>query len=166
MQADSRSGPRLGQLRGPSCLRLRYSAFATPLSRDGVSGGGPSSASGVTAENGAKVNGAETPCRARQRGHVSLGLTWMGLNPLPHLSHLNIVFSQYSGVPTAALRSGMLNESCPRSSALSNTFRAFRDTGRSRLSTNRKRPSLRRGAIWGYYREERYVSLYMWICGR
>jgi len=31
---------------------------------------------------------------------------------------------------------------------------------------NRKRPAFRRGAIWGYYREERYVSLYMWIDGR
>jgi len=31
---------------------------------------------------------------------------------------------------------------------------------------NRKRPSGEEGRFWGYYREERYVSLYMWICGR
>jgi hypothetical protein len=31
---------------------------------------------------------------------------------------------------------------------------------------NRKRPSGEEGRFWGYYREERYVSLYMWIRGR
>jgi hypothetical protein len=31
---------------------------------------------------------------------------------------------------------------------------------------NRKRPTGEAGRFWGYYREERYVSLYMWICGR
>jgi hypothetical protein len=31
---------------------------------------------------------------------------------------------------------------------------------------NRKRPGLGPGRFWGYYREERYVSLYMWIRGR
>ncbi|HSS31748.1 MAG TPA: hypothetical protein VLL27_00520 [Solirubrobacterales bacterium] len=31
---------------------------------------------------------------------------------------------------------------------------------------NRKRPAGEAGRFWGYYREERYVSLYMWICGR
>jgi hypothetical protein len=31
---------------------------------------------------------------------------------------------------------------------------------------NRKRPGGEPGRFWGYYREERYVSLYMWICGR
>jgi hypothetical protein len=30
-------------------------------------------------------------------------------------------------------------------------------------STNRKRPAGEAGRFWGYYREERYVSLYM--CG-
>jgi hypothetical protein len=33
-------------------------------------------------------------------------------------------------------------------------------------STTENAPPGRRGAIWGYYREERYVSLYMWIRGR
>ena len=31
---------------------------------------------------------------------------------------------------------------------------------------NRKRPAGEAGRFWGYYREERYVSLYMWIRGR
>jgi hypothetical protein len=31
---------------------------------------------------------------------------------------------------------------------------------------NRKRPAGEAGRFWGYYREERYVSLYMWIDGR
>lgn len=36
----------------------------------------------------------------------------------------------------------------------------------ARAPYNRKRPSGEEGRFWGYYREERYVSLYMWICGR
>jgi hypothetical protein len=32
--------------------------------------------------------------------------------------------------------------------------------------TNRKRPTGEAGRFWGYYREERYSSLYMWIRGR
>jgi hypothetical protein len=35
-----------------------------------------------------------------------------------------------------------------------------------RAPTTENAPPGRRGAIWGYYREERYVSLYMWIGGR
>ena len=31
---------------------------------------------------------------------------------------------------------------------------------------NRKRPAGEARRFWGYYREERYVSLYMWIRGR
>src|SRR3954464_11589394 len=31
---------------------------------------------------------------------------------------------------------------------------------------NRNRPAGEAGRFWGYYREERYVSLYMWIRGR
>ena len=31
---------------------------------------------------------------------------------------------------------------------------------------NRKRPTGEAGRFWGYYREERYLSLYMWIRGR
>ena len=74
----------------PPYLRLRDSAWATPLSREGSSGGAPSSASGAVAENGAKLKCAETPSLARQRGHVHVAATRIGLNPLPHLSHLNI----------------------------------------------------------------------------
>ena len=37
---------------------------------------------------------------------------------------------------------------------------------RLRKSHNRKRPAGEAGRFWGYYREERYVSLYMWIRGR
>jgi hypothetical protein len=36
----------------------------------------------------------------------------------------------------------------------------------ARALHNRKRPSGEEGRFWGYYREERYVSLYMWIRGR
>jgi len=32
--------------------------------------------------------------------------------------------------------------------------------------TTENAPPGRAGRFWGYYREERYVSLYMWICGR
>ena len=31
---------------------------------------------------------------------------------------------------------------------------------------NRRRPAGEAGRFWGYNREESYVSLYMWICGR
>jgi len=51
------------------------------------------------AENGAKLKGAETPSLARQRGHVSFAATRIGLNPLPHLSHLNIAFSHTPECP-------------------------------------------------------------------
>ena len=36
----------------------------------------------------------------------------------------------------------------------------------ARALHNRKRPTGEAGRFWGYYREERYVSLYMWIRGR
>jgi hypothetical protein len=36
----------------------------------------------------------------------------------------------------------------------------------ARALSNRKRPAGEAGRFWGYYREERYVSLYMWIRGR
>lgn len=36
----------------------------------------------------------------------------------------------------------------------------------ARAPPNRKRPTGEAGRFWGYYREERYVSLYMWIRGR
>jgi hypothetical protein len=42
-------------------------------------------------------------------------------------------------------------------------------TARERLARalhNRKRPAGEARRFWGYYREERYVSLYMWIRGR
>jgi hypothetical protein len=47
----------------------------------------------------------------------------------------------------------------------------FRDVYRKRPNPgswlhNRKRPSGEEGSFWGYSREERYVSLYMWIRGR
>jgi hypothetical protein len=32
--------------------------------------------------------------------------------------------------------------------------------------TTENAPAGSRGEFWGYYREERYVSLYMWIRGR
>jgi hypothetical protein len=35
-----------------------------------------------------------------------------------------------------------------------------------RWPDNRKRPAGEARRFWGYYREERYVSLYMWIDGR
>jgi hypothetical protein len=35
-----------------------------------------------------------------------------------------------------------------------------------RAQPNRKRPAGEARRFWGYYREERYVSLYMWIRGR
>ena len=41
--------------------------------------------------------------------------------------------------------------------------RAF---GLLKSPANRKRPAGEAGRFWGYYREERYVSLYMWIRGR
>jgi hypothetical protein len=34
------------------------------------------------------------------------------------------------------------------------------------LCTTENAPAGSRGEFWGYYREERYVSLYMWIRGR
>jgi hypothetical protein len=34
------------------------------------------------------------------------------------------------------------------------------------LPTTENAPAGSRGEFWGYYREERYVSLYMWIRGR
>jgi hypothetical protein len=37
---------------------------------------------------------------------------------------------------------------------------------RATVPTTENAPPGRRGAIWGYYREERYVSLYMLIRGR
>ena len=37
---------------------------------------------------------------------------------------------------------------------------------RIRLETTENAPAGSRGEFWGYYREERYVSLYMWIRGR
>jgi hypothetical protein len=43
--------------------------------------------------------------------------------------------------------------------------RATREAA-SEPSHNRKRPAGEAGRFWGYYREERYVSLYMWIRGR
>jgi hypothetical protein len=33
-------------------------------------------------------------------------------------------------------------------------------------STTENAPPGKEGRFWGYYREERYVSLYMWIRGR
>jgi hypothetical protein len=33
-------------------------------------------------------------------------------------------------------------------------------------ATTENAPPGREGRFWGYYREERYVSLYMWIRGR
>jgi hypothetical protein len=36
----------------------------------------------------------------------------------------------------------------------------------SKLSPTENAPAGSRGEFWGYYREERYVSLYMWIRGR
>ena len=36
----------------------------------------------------------------------------------------------------------------------------------ARAPPNRKRPAGEARRFWGYYREERYVSLYMWIRGR
>lgn len=54
------------------------------------------------------------PSRARHRGQESSFLTLIGLNPLPHLSHRNIAISPLlSGVPTAALLSGMLKKYLP-----------------------------------------------------
>jgi hypothetical protein len=64
-------------------------------------------------ENGAKFKGADTPSLARQRGHDSLVVTRIGLNPLPHLSHLNISLSRRSGVPTSALWSGIRENTIP-----------------------------------------------------
>jgi hypothetical protein len=36
----------------------------------------------------------------------------------------------------------------------------------ARAPTTENAPAGSRGDFWGYYREERYVSLYMWIRGR
>jgi hypothetical protein len=52
--------------------------------------------------------------------------------------------------------------------ALELAVAAVRPTAHRGLASphNRKRPAGEAGRFWGYYREERYVSLYMWIRGR
>jgi hypothetical protein len=36
----------------------------------------------------------------------------------------------------------------------------------ARALSTENAPPVKARRFWGYYREERYVSLYMWICGR
>lgn len=111
-------------------LRLRYSACSTNSSRDSPPRGGPSSASEVPAENGAKFNDADTPSRARHLGHDSIVVTRIGLKPLPHLSHLNIsLLPSDPGVPTSALRSGIHKYSYPPNPGRANTYSHSRRVG-------------------------------------
>ena len=73
--------------------------------------------------------------------------------------------------PTTSLRSDWRNElaHAPTAGERTGALDVAASAPRIRLSKaphNRKRPAGEAGRFWGYYREERYVSLYMWIRGR